>query len=56
MQLLEPSHPKHEDFNEFLLGLALCHHATTQKSQQAQAQSNSALYQSYKSLYKEEES
>ena len=37
MQMLEPSHPKHEDFTEFLLALAICHHATTQKSQQTQA-------------------
>ena len=34
--LLEQSHPKHDDFKEFLLALTLCHHATTQRSQQAQ--------------------
>jgi len=37
---MENSHAKHEDFKEFLLALTLCHHATTQKSQQAQQQSS----------------
>lgn len=29
MELLEPSHPNHETFQEFLLALTLCHHGIT---------------------------
>ena len=56
MSLLEHKHPKYDDFNEFLLSLTLCHHATTQKCQQGQQHQSSSYYQNYKSLYKEEES
>ena len=35
---MDESHPKHENFKEFLQALVLCHHATTQKSQQGPQQ------------------